>query len=96
MFKSSKRQASDLIVDFDEEKAISGKKWAEGGIPMIVSSGSLKKALNELESKMLHLKYHCYVKKIQEDNFEASKNNIDEKAPIPMLLCKSTLQKTIH
>lgn len=50
----SKRQASNLIVDFDEEKAISGKKWVEGGIRLIVSTGSLKKASNELESKMLH------------------------------------------
>lgn len=53
----SKRQASDLIVDFDEEKAISGKKWVEeGGIRLIVSTGSLKEALNELASKMLHFK----------------------------------------
>lgn len=75
----SKRQASDLIVDFVEEKAISWKKWVEeGGICLIVSTGSLKEALNKLESKMLHFKYHCYVKKIQEDYFEASKNNIDK------------------
>lgn len=53
----SKRQASDFIVDFDEEKAISGKKWVEeGGIRSIVSTGSLKETLNELASKMLHFK----------------------------------------